>query len=270
MNASNPQHPIQSLPPGTPPHRPGSQGGPRRLLITAGPTQEPIDAVRFLGNRSSGRLGIALAEAAAGRARSAHTARWRVTLLLGPTALSPTDPRVCVHRFRTTAELQRLLAEHVSACDVLVMAAAVADYTVQLPPRTGLLPPAGATKIRRGKEPITLTLVPTPDLLAGVAAAKRPDQLFVGFALEPEDRLLDSAREKRRRKGVDLIVANPLETMDAPTIRATLVSASAEIPLPPDGRPVPKEVFAELLLDVIDRHSATGIRHSVSTPDTDA
>lgn len=240
MNASNTPPASQPTPEAT---RLGSTLSPaRRLLITAGPTQEPIDAVRYIGNRSSGRLGIAIADVAAQRMRNGQPV-WHATLLLGPTALTPTDPRVCTHRFRTTAELAKLLAEHAPHCDVLVMAAAVADYTVE---------GAGNHKLKRGKDPITLTLVPTPDLLAGVAAEKRPGQLFVGFALEPEDRLLVSAREKLRRKGVDLLIANPLETMDAPTIRATLVSAKGDTPLTETDEPITKDEFAELLLDKLE------------------
>lgn len=255
----SPTPPAPCLPSGK-----GTRPGPR-LLITAGPTHEPIDAVRYIGNRSSGRLGIALADAAARRERMGNgQAAWgRVTLLLGPTAVVPSDPRVCVHRFRSTADLGALLAEHAPGCDVLVMAAAVADYTVSVPPGSGEHP----TKMRREKEPVTLTLVPTPDLLAGAAAKKRADQFFVGFALEPEERLIESAKEKLIRKGVDLIVANPLETMDAATIRATLVYAnnashSSPLPIPLVGdegrREMSKEAFAELLLDVLERRAITG------------
>ena len=92
-----------------------------RLLITAGPTYEPIDAVRFIGNRSSGQLGSALADHAA-------KAGWEVTLLLGPNAILPSDNRVRVVRFQSCQDLQTLLAEHLPDCDTLVMAAAVADY----------------------------------------------------------------------------------------------------------------------------------------------
>lgn len=209
---------------------------PARVLITAGPTHEPIDAVRFLANRSSGRLGIALAQAAA--QRNLHT-----TLLLGPTNAEPTDTRIHLHRFQTAADLETLLHEHFPACDVLVMAAAVADYRP--------IPPAdpAATKLRRTGDRLTLELEPTPDLVAACAARRAPGQLIVGFALEPRDRLEASALDKLRRKGLDAVVANPLETMDAPTIDATLIT--------PDDRrdtagPIPKADFATWLLDRID------------------
>src|SRR5688572_30671907 len=126
----------------------------RRLLITAGPTQEPIDAVRFIGNRSSGRLGVALADHAA-----AHG--WQTTLLLGPTAtappFAPSDSRVRVVRFRTTAELGALLDEHFPSCDVLIMAAAVADY------RPIMKEGQGEGKLRRTDQKLVIELEPTPD-----------------------------------------------------------------------------------------------------------
>lgn len=210
------------------------------ILITAGPTYEPIDAVRFLGNRSSGRLGSALSDEAARRGMG-------VTLLLGPNAVAPTDPRVRVVRFVSTADLQARLAEHLPACRILVMAAAVADYR----------PVRDETDLtgKRRREPggMTLHLEATPDLLAGCSKLARPDQLLVGFALEPEAELLASARRKLAKKSIDLVVANPLETMDSPDIRATLVGnpdrgVNLEISTP---GPVTKPAFAAWLLDHI-------------------
>ncbi|MFM9959293.1 MAG: phosphopantothenoylcysteine decarboxylase [Phycisphaerales bacterium] len=214
-----------------------------RILITAGPTHEPIDAVRYIANRSSGRLGIALAEAAAGRGLD-------VTLLLGPTPRTTTDSRIRVVRFQSTADLQALLAMHFPECDTLIMSAAVADYR---PKRIG---PADAspshpapTKLRRSESPLTLELEPTPDLLAEVAARKRPGQIIVGFALEPEDRLLASAQSKLERKQLDAIVANPLETMDAPTVRATVMFKSGD--RRETGGAISKEAFGPWLLDAL-------------------
>ncbi len=200
---------------------PPSESNPRRLLVTAGPTQEPIDAVRYIGNRSSGRLGCALAEHAA-------RAGWKVDLLLGPTPREPRTPldsHLALHRFRTTAELQKLLAEHAPRCDALVMAAAVADYKPL--PHPDLMDPETG-KLRRSGGEMTLRLVATPDLLAEVSAGKRVEQVFVGFALEPREGLLESARSKLERKGIDLIVANPLETMDAEGIEATLLARDGQ------------------------------------------
>lgn len=185
---------------------------PVKLLITAGPTHEPIDAVRFIGNRSSGRMGIALAQAAAARG-------WYVTLLLGPATANPPAQGVKVHRFRTCEDLRGLLRTHAPAADVLVMAAAVADY------RPKPNPAMSGGKFRRTDAPLTLELEPTPDLLAETARSRREGQLFVGFALEPRAELLASAQSKLTRKKIDMVVANPLETMDSDDVEAMVLSA---------------------------------------------
>jgi len=214
-----------------------------RLLITAGPTHEPIDRVRFIGNRSSGRLGIALAETAA-------KTGWSVRLLLGPTCLTPSDSRIDLIRFQTAADLERLLQTHVPTCDCLVMAAAVADYRPK-PPTAGS--PDHQGKIKRTDQPIILELEPTNDLLAGVATYRRPDQTIVGFALEPRARMLDSARSKLDRKKLDLIVANPLDTMDSPIIEATIISPNGVVYA---GPPLAKERFAQTLLILLTSEHA--------------
>jgi phosphopantothenoylcysteine decarboxylase/phosphopantothenate--cysteine ligase len=216
------------------PFRPTGDG--QRLLLTAGPTHEPIDAVRYIGNRSSGRLGVSLADSAADRG-------WSVTLLLGPTALTPSDSRVRVLRFRTTTDLDTLLQQELPEHDVLVMAAAVADYRPRI--AAGDLD----RKHRRTDAGMTIQLEPTPDLLAGCSKIRRPDQLLVGFALEPRDELLASARAKLTRKGLDLIVANPLETMDAPTIEAVVLDSNGKEY--PTAGPGPNAAVAPRLLDGI-------------------
>jgi phosphopantothenoylcysteine decarboxylase / phosphopantothenate---cysteine ligase len=217
---------------------------PRRLLITAGPTHEPIDAVRFLGNRSSGRVGIELADAAAGGTSDAEP--WSVTLLLGPTALAPAHPHVNVRRFQTTADLQGLLRAELPNADVLIMAAAVADF---VPKRAA--DPHG--KLTRASGPTTLELVPTPDLLAECSSRRRfnPPQLLIGFALEPRTHLLESARSKLERKRIDAIIANPLETIDASDIGAKLLWADGTDESTPG--PISKSAFALWLLAAIDR-----------------
>ncbi|MEL6329448.1 MAG: phosphopantothenoylcysteine decarboxylase [Planctomycetota bacterium] len=234
------------------PNAPSVPGAPRpRLLITAGPTREPIDAVRYLGNRSSGRLGVGLADAAAARG-------WDVLLLLGPTRVSPTDERVRVIRFETTAELGAALAENQAWCERLVMAAAVSDYR----------PVADeidtSAKRTRSGEGMKLRLEATPDLLAGCAARRTGGQTLVGFALEPAERLVDSATRKLERKGVDLIVANPLETMDSGEIEATLIGWVDESPAVVDRTPgrIAKEAFADWLLDRISARRAGEVRHA--------
>jgi len=199
------------------------------LLITAGPTREPIDEVRFISNRSSGRVGVELARAAAERGH-------RVTLLLGPVLVAATlHELVTVERFTTTAELEAALAATMPDADALVMAAAVADYRLAEPL-------AGKAERSAGLE---LRLEPTPDLVAAVASAKRADQRVVAFALEEEAILEDRAVAKMQRKGVDAIVANPLQTMDADTITPVWLTATGERVAP---GPMPKSVFAGWLV----------------------
>lgn len=211
-----------------------------RVLITAGPTHEPIDAVRYLANRSSGRMGVALAAASARRG-------WPTTLLLGPThaANPPQNSHVRTLRFQTTADLQRLLREQWPSHDVLLMAAAVADYRpIQSP---GAPATYSSEKIRRSNAPLNLELEPTPDLLAEIAARSRADQIRIGFALESKEELDASAAQKLKAKSVHAIVANPLETMDSPLITASVLLR--------DGRRLEagtqraKTEFADWLLD---------------------
>lgn len=206
-----------------------------RVLVTAGPTHEPIDSVRFIGNRSSGAMGIALAEALAASGSPC-------TLLLGPTSLTPHHSSIRIKRFRTTADLQRLLAADFPHCDVLVMAAAVADYR----PRPAEV---GKGKIPRKKGGLTLKLEATPDLVAGLSKLRSPNQTVVGFALEPKATMQARAMAKLARKGLDLIVANPLETMESPSIRATVLSAAGAVL--EQSTPVSKQVFARKLARLV-------------------
>lgn len=200
-----------------------------RILITAGPTREPIDDVRFISNRSSGQMGFALA-------RAASEAGHAVTLLLGPVLLPADVPAsVRVERFGSTAELEALLAEHFPAHDVLIKAAAVADYRPS--ERVAGKTPRGAG--------LTLTLEPTPDLVAGCAKTKRADQRIIAFALEDPAVLETRAVEKMRRKGVDAILANPLATMDAADIEPILFYADGRRDEP--GR-MPKPALARWLV----------------------
>ncbi len=210
------------------------------ILITAGPTHEPIDAVRYIANRSSGRMGIAIAEAAA---RRGHL----TTLLLGPSHLShdqsPNTSQTTVVRFQTTADLQLLLTQHWPYHDVLIMAAAVADYR----PAPTSADESHAGKLRRTGKRISLELEPTPDLLAHLAETTRPGQTVIGFALEPTGRLMASAADKLKRKSLHAIVANPLETMDAETVTATLLLRDGHTLTPPPT--LPKKDFADWLLE---------------------
>lgn len=206
----------------------------RHLLLTAGPTHEPIDAVRYIANRSSGKMGIALASAA-------RDAGWGVTLLLGPVEAEP-PTGVRVHRFVTTADLVALLETHFPVCDVLIMAAAVADYRPAQP---------HGSKLPRSQDGLTLELEATPDLVAACAARKTPGQKIIGFALEESANLSARAVEKLKGKQLDAIVANPLQTMSADSIDAQLFF--------PDGRrnapgKLSKAAFAHWLISEIGLH----------------
>ena len=171
-------------------------GGPlagRRVLVTAGGTREPIDAVRFVGNRSSGRMGYALAEEAARRGA-------RVTVVAANVSL-PAPVDVEVIPVTTAAELAAACEERFADADLLLMAAAVADYRPADPH------PGKLKKDATGAS-LTLDLVRTDDVLAGLAAQRRPGQLLVGFAAEHGDGAVAHAREKRARKGLDAVVVN--------------------------------------------------------------
>ncbi|MBN1884090.1 MAG: bifunctional phosphopantothenoylcysteine decarboxylase/phosphopantothenate--cysteine ligase CoaBC [Candidatus Krumholzibacteriota bacterium] len=161
-----------------------------RVLVSAGRTEEEIDPVRYLSNRSSGRMGFALAREAAGRGA-------RVTLVHGPVDVpAPAVNRVTA--VRSAAEMKRALGRAFPRCDVLLMAAAVADFT---PARRA------GNKIKRENGQLAVDLVPVPDILASLAERKKPGQLVVGFALETED-AERNARRKLADKKCDLLVLN--------------------------------------------------------------
>lgn len=193
------------------------------VLVTAGPTCEDLDPVRYLTNRSSGKMGYALAEAA--RRRGA-----RVVLVSGPTALEPPADVECV-AVRTTEEMRRAVLERLDESTIVIKAAAVADYRPVAPE---------AKKIKRGKGPMTLELAPTADILAEVAAAKGA-RVLVGFAAET-DRVAENARAKLASKKLDLVVANDVTQdgagFDAETNVVTLFAR--------DGREVPLAKMTKL------------------------
>jgi phosphopantothenoylcysteine decarboxylase / phosphopantothenate---cysteine ligase len=209
-----------------------------RVLVTAGGTREPIDPVRFVGNRSSGRMGIALAAAAVRRGAD-------VTLIAANVAL-PEPAGVRRVDVETTAELATATRAEFPGSQLLLMAAAPADFT-PTDPATG--------KLRREGEGLELRLEPTEDILGGLEAGET--QTVVGFAAEHGENV-DRAREKLTRKGIDLIVlndvSNPEIGFDSPENAATLISSSDEIPLPQ----APKDVIAERILEQVDRLREAG------------
>ena len=219
--------------------RRGGAWAGRSILVTAGPTYEDIDPVRYLGNRSSGRMGYAVAAEAAARGA-------RVLLVSGPTALEPPDG-VEVTAVRSAGDMHAAVAR--LACsgevDAVVMAAAVADYT----PAAGAQP----AKIRKSDDDLALTLRRTPDVLAELGA-RRGDAVkpvLVGFAAETGD-AVEGARTKLSRKRVDLIVANDVTEPGAgfgvDTNVATLVSAAGEEPVSRRS----KRDLARVILDRIE------------------
>ncbi|PSQ82137.1 MAG: phosphopantothenoylcysteine decarboxylase [Bacteroidetes bacterium QS_8_68_15] len=231
--------------PSNPPTLNPSRAQPLRgehVLVTAGPTREPLDPVRHLTNPSTGTMGFALAEAAA--RRGAH-----VTLVAGPTALetpaAASSEGGPVERIdvNTAAEMHAAAREHAPRAGLVVMAAAVADYTPAEPP--------APSKLKKGDtgDELTLRLTRTPDILAELGAAKRDGQRLVGFALETDDGP-DNARRKLREKNLDWIVLNSL-TEDGSSFgpganRVTLIGASGT---EEDFPTLPKRALADRLLD---------------------
>jgi phosphopantothenoylcysteine decarboxylase/phosphopantothenate--cysteine ligase len=205
-----------------------------RVLVTAGGTREPVDPVRFLGNRSSGRMGLALAAAAARRGAA-------VTLLAANVAL-PEPPGVRRVDVETTAELAQAVHEEFPRAHVLLMAAAPADFRPREP---------AADKLRR-EAGLDLRLEPTEDVLAGVATTRREGQTVVAFAAEHGNDV-ERAREKLVRKGADLVVLNDVSDasigFDSPDNAVTLVDASGETEVPRSS----KDSVADSILDKVDQ-----------------
>ena len=190
----------------------------RHILVTAGPTHEPIDPVRVIANRSSGRQGFAIAEAAA-------EAGARVTLVAGPVAL-PTPPGV----ERIDVETAEQMADAVMAalpCDAAILVAAVADWRVEPSP----------SKLKKSEGPPQLRFVPTRDILAELAAHPDRPRLLVGFAAETGD-LVANARSKRATKGADWIVANDVsgDVMGGARNRVHLLTADGVEDWPEAGK----------------------------------
>ena len=210
----------------------------RQVLITAGPTYEDIDPVRYVGNRSSGRMGVALAEEAIRRGAE-------VTLVAGPISV-PLPAAQQVVRVRSAAEMHEAVMARAAEADVVIMAAAVADYTLQA---------KADHKMPKGDGPLSLTLTRTKDILAELGSmraamgGRRP--VLVGFAAETED-VVRKARDKRARKGVDLVVANdvsqPDRGFDATSNAVTVVAASGETVVPLQA----KSGVAAAILDAVE------------------
>ena len=210
------------------------------VIVTAGPTHEDIDDVRFIGNRSSGKMGYALAAEAARRGA-------RVVLVSGPTALA-VPANVEVVRVRSASEMHAAVLSQAAAADLVIMAAAVADYTPRL---------RADGKIEKSDGPLALDLVRTPDILAELGRARVANKgpLLIGFAAQSGDPV-DAARRKLQAKGADMIVANDISRRDAgfdsDANAVTLVTASGveAVPL------APKTEIASVILDRAEKLSS--------------
>lgn len=202
-----------------------------KILITAGPSREPLDPVRYISNRSSGKMGYALARAAICRGAE-------VALVSGPTALEP-PPGARTIAVTTAAEMRKATLEEFPKCSTLIMAAAVADYRFVQPANR---------KLKRGAEPLELRLEPNPDILKELGAMK-DGKFLVGFAAETED-LTANAKQKLRAKNLDMIVANDVTRegsgFDGDTNIATILDrdgAARSLPL------MTKDELADQILD---------------------
>jgi phosphopantothenoylcysteine decarboxylase/phosphopantothenate--cysteine ligase len=203
-----------------------------RVVVTAGPTREPIDPVRYISNRSSGRMGYALAAAAVRRGAE-------VTLVSGPTALRPPAAAAFVP-VQTAEEMREAVLQHAARASIVIKAAAVADYRVRHP----------AEQKIKGKHELTLELTPNPDILAEVAA-RAAGGFIVGFAAETHD-VVAHARAKLEAKGIDLLVANDVSRrdigFDAADNEVLLIDRwGGSRPLPR----MPKTAVADAILDEI-------------------
>jgi phosphopantothenoylcysteine decarboxylase/phosphopantothenate--cysteine ligase len=215
-----------------------------RVLVTAGGTREPIDAVRFIGNRSSGRMGIALAAAAARRGAE-------VTLIAANVEL-PAPGGVRRIDVETAAQLAAAAGEEFASTHVLLMAAAPADFRAADP---------AAGKLRRSGS-LELSLQPTEDILASLASNRGEGQTIVGFAAEHGGEAIERARGKLERKGADAIVlndvSNPEIGFESDRNAVTLITAAGESEVPIDS----KDAVAEAILDEVDRLRAKASRPS--------
>ncbi len=215
----------------------GSSLAGLRVLVTAGGTREPIDSVRFVGNSSSGRMGLALASAA-------HSRGAEVTLIAANIALEPPSD-IEVHRVSTAAELHEACAREFPNCDVLLMAAAVADFRPVSPTHDKIK--------KQGRDRLTIDLEATTDVLSELASRRKPSQTLVAFAAEHGPGALDQARAKLTSKRVDAVVFNDISRADigfeSPANEVTVVTALGDETV----SRAPKESVASAILDAVDR-----------------
>ncbi|TVR74041.1 MAG: bifunctional phosphopantothenoylcysteine decarboxylase/phosphopantothenate--cysteine ligase CoaBC [Marinilabiliales bacterium] len=217
------------------PGRLSSMNG-RKVLVTAGPTHEPIDPVRFIGNHSSGKMGFAIAAELAGRGAE-------VVLVTGPVALELMHSRVKVVKVSSAAEMHNECTRWFPECDACIMAAAVADYTPLHTPET---------KIKRSGESYSIEMKPTVDILAELGRAKKKGQVLAGFALETDNEM-ENAKKKLHNKNLNFIVLNSLKEegagFHADTNKVTIIN--------PDGSAVDYALKGkpEVAVDIVNHLS---------------
>lgn len=205
----------------------------KKIVITAGPTYEKIDPVRFIGNYSSGKMGYALAEACASRGAS-------VTLVSGPVSLTANHPNIRLVRVESAEQMYHAATEAYQQADAGILCAAVADFTPASP---------ADVKIKREKDDLQLLLKPTRDIAAALGKQKREGQLLVGFALETNDEMAH-AQDKLQRKNLDFIVLNSLNDKGAgfqhDTNKITIIDRTG-------ATPYPLKAKKEVAEDIIDK-----------------
>ena len=188
----------------------------KHLLINAGPTRENIDPVRFISNHSTGKMGVAIANAAA--AYGAH-----VTLVLGPVNQLTVSPAIEVIKVISAAEMAKECLSRFPECDIAILAAAVADYTPEK---------VADAKIKKSDDELVIRLIPTADIASEMGKIKKPDQLLVGFALETDNEIRNAAW-KLQSKHLDLIILNSLRDEGAgfgyDTNRITMIDRNNNI-----------------------------------------
>ena len=214
------------------PLEPATSLSGRHILITAGPTYERIDPVRFIGNYSSGKMGFALAEECARRGA-------QVEMVCGPVQCTTSTKGITLTRVESAQQMWEAASQLFPDCDAAILCAAVADFTPEQ---------VADNKIKREGDGLVLRLKPTPDIARGLGEMKREDQRLVGFALETHDEL-PHAQEKLRRKNLDFIVLNSLQDEGAgfqhDTNKVTIVTPTEQIPYPLKAK-------TEVASDIID------------------
>jgi len=210
----------------------------KKAIVTAGPTFEPIDPVRFIGNRSSGKMGVAIAEALAAQGAS-------VELILGPSQLSTNTPTIHTTRVQTAQEMYEAATKHFKKAHIAVMAAAVADYRPKI---------VADKKLKKGDFDLTIPLERTQDIAAALGKVKKKKQVIIGFALETNNEL-ENAKGKLQKKNFDMIVLNSLQDKGAgfkhDTNKVTFITAEEVKEFPLKTKVAVAEDIVEKIVEIL-------------------